>query len=94
MSERFTVETMTSGEIVIWDDDFGWDATIKIVGDFYGPDRLFFAKAICAALNVAKLPTRQEWENAFPEEAQQLMHPTKTFDNVEDLIKALEKGCE
>lgn len=67
---------MTSGELVIWDDDFGWDATIKVAGDFYGPDKLIFLEAIAKALNACAegIPTRRDWELNNPELAYQIMH--------------------
>lgn len=73
--DRFTVETTRDGDVVIFDDDFGWDATIKVVGDFYGPDKKWFLEAICAALNheVSNIPTRDNWEKENPELARRLM---------------------
>lgn len=70
---RFTLETMADGSPIIWDDDFGWDASIRVGGDFYGPDKEWFMEAIVAALNAANLPTRKEWEAANPELARKIM---------------------
>jgi hypothetical protein len=72
MNERFTVEETDSG-LVIFDDEFGWDAMIKVHGDFYGPDKRWFLEAIASALNKTTIPTRREWEQLNPELAKSIM---------------------
>lgn len=74
MSERFYVSRMVNDDPVIWDDEFGWDACIRVGGDFYGPDKEWFLQAIAVALNKSPLPTREQWEHENPELAAQIMH--------------------
>lgn len=41
-----------SGGCSIWDDNFGWDASLHITGDFGSVDeKIKFAQAICDVLN-------------------------------------------
>ena len=57
--ERFSVH-YADGKTV-WDDDFGYDASIKISGDFGCDDlRYEYALAVAAALNAAAIPVRRE----------------------------------
>lgn len=45
----------------IWDDDFNYDATINVMGDFPSKEeRIAYMQAICDALNKAQIPTGSE----------------------------------
>lgn len=50
--KRFTVSTGDAGtEIWIYDDDFGYDATMKLTGDWSDKQKHAYAEAICGVLN-------------------------------------------
>lgn len=62
--QRFHVMEGDGNRIFVDDDDFGWDAALRITGDFdVYVDKLRFAKACADALNVAAeaglIPTRK-----------------------------------
>ena len=41
----------------VCDDDFGYDASLEVVGDFPSSvERIAYAEAVAAALNLAKIP--------------------------------------
>lgn len=55
---RFTVSSGDSGQdVCIYDDDFGYDATLELTGDFLPDDKIKYAEAVCDALNAAVIPT-------------------------------------
>jgi hypothetical protein len=59
-SDRFAVQDWPSG-IYVDDDDFGYDACMKITGDFATKEeRIVYAQAVADALNVAEIPTPEK----------------------------------
>lgn len=56
--------------VYIDDDDFGFDATLYLTGDFLHVDRLKYAVAVAKALNAADIPARSEHETACGEKEQ------------------------
>jgi hypothetical protein len=56
-NRRFTVETSPHGRVFIYDDDFGYDACLRLTGDFIDGDDVKYAEAVCKALNAADIPT-------------------------------------
>lgn len=58
---RFEVQSGTNGRIYIDDDDFHWDALLRVSGDFESDaEKLRYAKAIARVLsdNEASIPYR------------------------------------
>lgn len=62
---RFSVEVDDSDtkrhgytRFCIFDDDFGYDALIRVGGDFASKEQHYeYCKAVCDALNAAQIPT-------------------------------------
>jgi hypothetical protein len=56
--ERFVVVEHDKDKLYIDDDDFGYDAAIKVSGDWEYPEKLAYAQAVADALNAAgdKIP--------------------------------------
>ena len=60
---RFTVHEGRESDVVwIYDDDFGFDASIMLTGDFMPEDKIRYAQAVCDALNAADIPVRDDSE--------------------------------
>jgi len=62
---RFTVHVrrMASGrrKYYVFDDNFGFDASLEVKGDFGSPgEAQRYVEAIAAALNAADIPIREE----------------------------------
>jgi hypothetical protein len=60
---RFTVSPAAEGDnLWIYDDDFGYDASMLLTGDFSPEDKMKYAQAVCDVLNsagtVKDIPTR------------------------------------
>lgn len=53
---RFTCALDAPGEVLISDDDFGYDATMILTGDFLPGHDVRYAEAVCEALNAAAIP--------------------------------------
>lgn len=49
-------------EVLIEDDDFGYDATLELTGDFLHNDKVRYAQAVATALNAAEIPTPTDTE--------------------------------
>lgn len=62
MEKRFSVhqeKTEDHFRVSIFDDEFHWDACLRIYGDFASmEDKLRYARAICKALNKARIPAK------------------------------------
>lgn len=60
-SARIVVNTDDRSKAVyIDDDDFGYDATLKLTGDFSNEERVRYARAIAKALNAADIPVHDD----------------------------------
>ena len=58
MSKRFTVRSDFVGPLKVDDDDFGYDATLVITGDWPSAEEMIaYAEAVAKALNSAEIPT-------------------------------------
>ena len=58
MSRHFEVRLSAQGEIVICDEDSGYEAKLHLAGDFGSPQRRWeYAHSIANALNAAPIPT-------------------------------------
>jgi hypothetical protein len=66
MSEpRWSVFVGNDGRVSIWDDDFGWDAGLRLYGDFGTAEEKFaLASAIVKILNChpRSIPTRDSYQ--------------------------------
>jgi hypothetical protein len=62
---RFTVGSVDEGaRISIYDDDFGFDAALALSGDWSQEDKVRYAAAVCAALNSANIPVRDDSQSS------------------------------
>jgi hypothetical protein len=61
---RFIVAEVVDGSHAqVWDEDFGYDANLRITGDFGSHKaRAAYATAVAAALNAADIPTPEKEE--------------------------------
>jgi hypothetical protein len=59
---RFVVVEYDKDKLYIDDDDFGYDACIKVSGDWEYPEKLAYAQAVADVLNAAgdKIPVAPE----------------------------------
>ena len=58
---RFSIgEVDDTSKISIYDDDFGFDALFVVSGDWLQADKKRYAEAVCAALNAAAIPIRDD----------------------------------
>lgn len=54
---RFRVAIVGLENIQVWDEDFGYDAALRITGDFGSYDeRMAYANAVAEALNKGDIP--------------------------------------
>jgi hypothetical protein len=53
---RFCWEISPGGRVMVYDNDFGYDAALRITGDFIDEHSWQYAAAVCRALNAADIP--------------------------------------
>lgn len=56
---RFTIGNNNAGStMMIYDDDFGYDAAFELSGDWEDDQKEVYAQKVCDALNAADIPVR------------------------------------